>query len=75
MQTYQDSELIILDNASTDNSREVIQAYTSDPRVRTIYNFWHNIIPNASAVLLRRKSLDRVGGAPNDMIICGDWMT
>jgi glycosyltransferase involved in cell wall biosynthesis len=172
-QTFQDFELIILDNASTDNSREVIQAYTSDPRVTTIYNsknngsafrqwnlglshsqgeyiwfaesddfadrsfletlvdrldrhpnvglafcqswgideerkslfdylgfryhnlsshwnqdyintgddectnylFWHNMIPNASAVLLRRSSIDRVGGAPTDMFVCGDWMT
>ncbi len=172
-QTFQDFELIILDNASTDNSREVIQSYTSDPRVRAIFNetnngsafrqwnlglshakgeyiwfaesddyadlsfletlvdrldrypnvglvfcqswgvdeesksvfdylgiryhnlsshwnqdyintghdecvnylFWHNMIPNASAVLLRRSIIDRVGGAPNDMFICGDWMT
>jgi glycosyltransferase involved in cell wall biosynthesis len=171
-QTFQDFELIILDNASTDNSREVIESYTSDPRVRAIYNaenngsafrqwnlglshakgeyiwfaeaddyadpsfletlvdrldrhpraglafcqswgvegdgklfdylgiryhnlsshwnldyvnsghdecvnylFWHNMIPNASAVLLRRSILERVGGPPDDMFICGDWIT
>jgi len=34
-QTYKDFELIILDDASTDNSLEVIQKYISDPRVRT----------------------------------------
>jgi hypothetical protein len=39
------------------------------------YLFWHNMIPNASAVLLRRSLLERVGGAPDDMFICGDWMT
>ncbi len=34
-QTYQDFELIILDDASTDNSLEVIGKYTEDPRVKT----------------------------------------
>ena len=171
-QTYQDFELIIIDNASTDNSREVIEAYTKDPRVRAFYNaenngstfkqwhlglsrakgeyiwfaesddyadhslletlvdrldrnpnvglaycqswavderntilyniidtldchfdttrwksdyvnsgrdecrylFWTNTIPNASAVLMRRKVLDHVGGSPRDMLLAGDWL-
>jgi len=34
-QTYQDFELIILDDCSTDNSIEVIQKYLHDPRVKT----------------------------------------
>jgi glycosyltransferase involved in cell wall biosynthesis len=34
-QTYSDFELIILDDASTDNSVEVIEKYTDDPRVKT----------------------------------------
>lgn len=34
-QTYRDFELLILDDASTDNSCEVIKKYTYDPRVRT----------------------------------------
>jgi len=34
-QTYGDFELIILDDASTDNSTEVIEKYTEDPRVKT----------------------------------------
>lgn len=33
-QTLDDFELIILDDASTDNSRAVIEKYASDPRVR-----------------------------------------
>ncbi len=38
-QTYQDFELIILDDASTDNSREVIEKYRSHPKVSLIaYN-------------------------------------
>jgi glycosyltransferase involved in cell wall biosynthesis len=41
-QTFQDFELIILDNASTDNSREVIEWYAKDPRVKTIFNAANN---------------------------------
>jgi glycosyltransferase involved in cell wall biosynthesis len=38
-QTFQDLELIILDDRSTDNSRQVIERYRSDPRVKhIIYN-------------------------------------
>jgi glycosyltransferase involved in cell wall biosynthesis len=37
-QTYRDFELIILDDASTDDSREVIEKFAQDPRVRTVYN-------------------------------------
>lgn len=35
-QTFRDFELIILDDCSTDNSREVIDQYKSDPRVSHI---------------------------------------
>src|SRR3954465_14421936 len=41
-QTFQDFELIILDDASTDNSRQVIESYASDPRVKTIFNKVNN---------------------------------
>jgi glycosyltransferase involved in cell wall biosynthesis len=44
-QTFRDFELIILDNASTDNSREVITAYLHDPRVRAIFNKRNNGSP------------------------------
>ena len=38
-QTYQDFELILLDDCSTDNSREVIEKYRTDPHVTNIiYN-------------------------------------
>ena len=35
-QTYQNIEVIILDDRSTDNSREVIEKYRSNPKVRKI---------------------------------------
>jgi hypothetical protein len=35
-QTFKDFELIVIDDCSTDNSREVIQRYLSDPRVRLV---------------------------------------
>jgi len=37
-QSFQDFELIFLDDASTDQSREVFEAYESDPRVTAIFN-------------------------------------
>jgi hypothetical protein len=39
------------------------------------YMFLYNTIPNASAVLLRREALLRAGGVPQNMYLCGDWMT
>jgi glycosyltransferase involved in cell wall biosynthesis len=173
-QTYRDFEVIILDNASTDHSREVIESYAGNPQVKAFFNaenngstfiqwnlglshasgeyiwfaeaddfahaslleqlvdrldrfpnvglavcqswavdeesnelyswldvlesqnrssrwrtdyinsgpsecanylFLHNTIPNASAVLLRRETLDRAGGVPLDLKLTGDWMT
>lgn len=37
-QTYQDFELILLDDASTDDSRAILQEYASDARVRLEFN-------------------------------------
>jgi glycosyltransferase involved in cell wall biosynthesis len=37
-QTHQDFELILLDDCSTDDSRDVLSAYAADPRVRTLFN-------------------------------------
>jgi glycosyltransferase involved in cell wall biosynthesis len=35
-QTFQDFELIILDDCSTDNSKEIIEEYRGDPKVKSI---------------------------------------
>jgi glycosyltransferase involved in cell wall biosynthesis len=37
-QTYQDFEVIYLDDASTDNSNEVFTKFADNPRIRAIYN-------------------------------------
>lgn len=34
-----------------------------------------NTIPNASAVLFRKSAYEQIGGAVEDMKLCGDWMT
>lgn len=36
-QTYPKIEMIIVDDGSTDNSRDVIESFTKDPRVRSYY--------------------------------------
>lgn len=35
---------------------------------------WRNVIPNASAVLLRRSTFEQVGGADDTMRVAGDWL-
>ena len=37
-QTYQDFEIIYLDDASTDNSNEVFAKFANNSRIRAIYN-------------------------------------
>ena len=44
------------------------------PLFCTKYLMFSNVIPNASAVLIRRKAWDKVGAANEDMRLCGDWL-
>src|SRR4029077_11316800 len=37
-QTFQDFEVILLDDCSTDDSRSILSSYTGDPRVRNEFN-------------------------------------
>jgi len=37
-QTYQDFELILLDDCSTDHSREILESYAEDSRVKVAFN-------------------------------------
>lgn len=37
-QTYADFELVFLDDASTDDSRQVFERFADDPRVRAVFN-------------------------------------
>src|SRR5215469_12732659 len=37
-QKYQDFEVILLDDCSTDNSREILESYRNDPKVRVVFN-------------------------------------
>jgi glycosyltransferase involved in cell wall biosynthesis len=41
-QTFSDFEVIVIDDASTDNSREVFETFTDDSRVRGIFNTVNN---------------------------------
>jgi CMP-N-acetylneuraminic acid synthetase len=53
-QTLEDFELIIIDDGSTDNSREIIETYQSNPKIRIIYqqnrglNYTNNIALRAA---------------------------
>lgn len=40
----------------------------------TKYLIFKNVIPNASAVLIRKKIWDKVGEANEHMRLCGDWL-
>lgn len=44
-QTYQDFEVIYLDNASTDDSNEVFARFAGDKRIRAIYNQFNSGTP------------------------------
>ncbi len=57
-QTFRDFEVIVLDDASTDNSREVIETYAGDPSFRFLFNETRN----GSAFKQWQKGLERARG-------------
>lgn len=65
-QTYQDYELVIVDDCSTDNSRDIIREYAQrDPRIRTVFhekNIGHSGL---------KEELDNFAGE-YVAILCGD---
>ncbi|MCI6850792.1 MAG: glycosyltransferase family 2 protein [Clostridiales bacterium] len=54
-QTYSDIELIVVDDGSTDNTKEIVESYT-DARVRYIYQ------ENAGACAARNRGIDEAIG-------------
>ncbi|HMP93140.1 MAG TPA: glycosyltransferase family 2 protein [Phnomibacter sp.] len=42
LQSFNDFEIIILDDASTDNSRDILESYRSHPKVKAIHYNRHN---------------------------------
>ena len=48
---------------------------TSGPEECRRYLIYKNTIPNASAVLFRRRVFESVGGAEEDLSLSGDWLT
>lgn len=58
-QTYQDFELIILDDASTDSSAEIIEAYRHHPRVSEII---YNATNSGSPFRQWKKGIERAKG-------------
>lgn len=61
-QTMQDFELIIIDDGSTDNSREIIERYEPDPRIQAIFqqNKGLNVTNNIALRAARGKYIVRL---------------
>jgi glycosyltransferase involved in cell wall biosynthesis len=61
-QTFSDYELIIIDDGSTDNSREIIENYRNDPNVTIIYqeNKGLNVTNNIAIKLSKGKYIMRL---------------
>lgn len=77
-QSYRDFQLIIVDNGSTDGSREVIEAYIKkDKRVRAVwhdknYGFTGGVNPGMRLAI--EESIDYVALFNNDAIADRDWL-
>ncbi len=64
-QTYKDLEIMVLDNASTDNSVEVASKYLDDPRVSVCRNQFNIINANYNA-------LDQLTSGKYKLLLCAD---
>ena len=77
-QSYQDFRLVIVDNGSTDNSREVIEMYKQrDARVATIYhdkNYGYTGGVNPGMELAIKEGAEFVAPFNNDAIADRDWL-
>lgn len=58
-QTYSDFEVVLLDDCSTDNSREILESYRSHPRVKQIV---YNDCNSGSAFAQWQKGFSLTGG-------------
>jgi glycosyltransferase involved in cell wall biosynthesis len=69
-QTYQNFEIIILDDCSTDNSREVIDSYTGNPKISHIV---FNTINSGSPFLQWEKGINIATGKYVWIAESDDW--
>ncbi|MDE2322411.1 MAG: glycosyltransferase family 2 protein [candidate division NC10 bacterium] len=68
VQSFTNFELLLIDDGSTDDSVEVLQSYTTDPRVRLVCNE-HNLgIPKT-----RNRGIDLACGEYIAMLDSDDW--
>ncbi|MDW8105871.1 MAG: glycosyltransferase [Armatimonadota bacterium] len=67
-QTLTDWELVIVDDASTDDTVQVVQKYLSDPRIRLLQN-----VRNSGAGYTRNRALDAARGEWIAVLDADDW--
>jgi len=58
-QTHRDFDLLILDDASTDNTQEVARRYLADPRVSYLRNERHQIVWRANRIFTDQSAFVR----------------
>lgn len=77
-QSYTNLTLVVVDNGSTDKSREIIEAYQrKDPRVRHIYNdknYGYTGGMNPGMQLAIGEGAEYVAGCNNDAKPHKDWL-
>lgn len=71
-QTYQNWELIIFDNGSTDKTKQIVSKFLTDKRIRYIRNEKNLGIPKSRNVILRMSNGDFVGHLDDDDVLHAD---